>query len=147
MSIWLGDDLAARAIESVPAECFRQGYEIVIDDESNYGDLKEEVQNHLDNLTINDMLEKVFQFERAYGGGALLLGAIDGQTMDQPLDINKVQSFDWVTALEPVELFPLYYYNDPIAPKYGEPMLYELARPRSVRRRRARRARCRRTAH
>src|SRR5688500_8906331 len=41
IEMWRADDLAARAIEGPPADAFRQGYEIVINDEGKHDKLKE----------------------------------------------------------------------------------------------------------
>lgn len=126
MELWRGDDIAARAIETIPSECFRKGYEIVIGDEQNHKDLKEQLEKRLEVLRVNEKIERAYKFERAYGGGALLLGINDGQSMDQPVDLDRVTSLDYITPLEPIEIYPVYYYDDPTKPKYNEPRLYRL---------------------
>lgn len=127
IEMWSGDDLARRAIESVPAECFRQGYEVVIADEGKYDDLKEELEARMKELRVDEVVERAFQYERAYGGAAILIGADDTQDLSKPLDPRRVKSVDWLTVLEPVELFPSTYYDDPRSAKYGEPEMYQLA--------------------
>lgn len=127
IEMWAGDDLARRAIESVPGECFRQGYEIVIGDEGKFDDLKEELEEAMRTLEVDEVVEKAYQYERAYGGGAILIGVTDGLTVDQPLDPKRVKSVDWLTVLEPIELQPFSYYTDPNNKKYGEPEIYTLS--------------------
>jgi uncharacterized protein len=133
--VWLGDDLAARAVETIPAEAMRQGYDVLVsasedaagEATSDPTDLAAAVQDKLDVLGADAYLEVVGNYERGYGGGALLLGANDGQAdLTKPLDLSRVRSFDWVTPLEARELMPLYAYNDPRAPKYGQPEVYQL---------------------
>lgn len=127
MEMWRGDDLAARAIEQVPGECFRRGYEIKIADEASFPDLKEKLEKMLETLRVDQHIEQAYRYERAYGGGALLLGINDGQTMDQEVDLDRVTSLDYVTPLEPIELYPLEYYTDPREPKFNKPKIWQLS--------------------
>lgn len=95
-------------------------------EETEEGDDRKRVAKHWKAIGLTPALWKALAFKRAYGGGAVLLGAVDGQALDQPLDLEKVRSFDFVTALEARELQPLLYYADPTKPKYGEPAVYML---------------------
>lgn len=137
--LWLGDDLAARAVETIPKEALRQGYDIVISNSQkgstgrggNSGmdpiELSAEVTQKLDVLGADEYLETAGYYERGYGGGAVLIGANDGQAdLTKPLNLNKVKSIDWLTPLEARELMPLYAYADPRAPKFGQPEIYQL---------------------
>lgn len=121
---WRGNDLAARIIETIPNEMMRQGFEF--HDESDK-DLEEFVCDRWDELGIYEALWDALAYQRAYGGGAILLGANDGATdLKEPLDLSRVRSFDWVTTLEPRELTPVYWYNNPRAAKFGKPAIYQL---------------------
>jgi phage-related protein (TIGR01555 family) len=136
--LWLGDDLAARSVETIPKEAMRQGYDIVISSAQNKGaagavkgmdpsELASEVTQKLDTLGADNYLEIAAGYERGYGGGAILIGANDGQAdMTQPLNLAKVKEINWLTPLEARELMPLYAYADPRAPKYGQPEIYQL---------------------
>lgn len=129
--LWLGDDLAARAVETIPFNALREGYDLVIsnanDPNMSADEIRSEVTNKLQLLGIDQYLSVCGSYERGFGGGALLLGVNDGQDdLTVPLNLNKVRSFDWVTPLEARELMPLYAYADPRAPKYGQPEIYQL---------------------
>jgi phage-related protein (TIGR01555 family) len=124
--MWRADDLAARAVEGPPADAFRMGYEIVIGDEGKYSKLKEDVEDKLVELDVDSIVERAFAMERALGGGAILLGVDDGQDLKTPIKLDKVNGIDWLTLLEPMELLPARYYEDPTNAKYGEPEFYQL---------------------
>lgn len=126
IEMWRADDLAARAIEGPPADAFRQGYEIVIGDEGKYRSLKEEVEEKLTELDVDCIVERAFAMERALGGAAVLLGVDDGQELRRPLKLERVAGIDWLTLLEPMEIEPARYYEDPKSKKYGEPEYYQL---------------------
>ena len=129
--LWRGDDLAARAVETLPKEGTRQGWDLIIP-EGEDGPLDEkdriaEVIDKLDVLGAEQYLFQALSTERGMGGAAILLGVNDGQTdLTKPLDLNKVSSIDWMTPLEARELYPVYGYADPRAPKFGEPEIYRL---------------------
>lgn len=134
--LWLGDDLAARAVETIPKEALRQGYDISIASGQDDADaasmdpaeLASEVSSKLETLGVDQYLEECGAYERGYGGSALLIGVNDGQEdMTQPLNLNRVRSVDWLTPLEAREMMPLYAYGDPRAPKYGQPEIYQLS--------------------
>lgn len=96
-------------------------------DASDAKPLQEAVQKRLQALQALQMIREAMCYERAGGGGALLIGANDYTTdLRQPLDLKKVRSFDYLTPLEGRELIPLYYYNDPRAPKFGQVAIYQL---------------------
>jgi phage-related protein (TIGR01555 family) len=90
-------------------------------------DLERAVGKKLDELGLLGALYEALCYERAYGGGAILLGANDYATdLREPLALDRVRSIDWLTPLEPRELIPRYYYNNPRAPKFGQPAIYQL---------------------
>lgn len=126
VELWRGDDIAARVVETLPREALKKGWELVITDEGDFEDLKEQVETLVDDLAINEAFETALRMERAYGGSALLIGANDGQDMSMPLDPARIMELQWVTPLEPIEITPLKAYDDPGAPKYGKPELYLL---------------------
>lgn len=85
------------------------------------------IEKQLKDLQLVPALKEAMCYERAYGGGAILLGANDFTTdLRVPLDLKKVRSLDYLTPLEGRELIPLFYYNNPRAPKFGQPAIYQL---------------------
>jgi len=137
MHLWLGDDLAARAVEMIPKEALRQGYDVTVADSQEGTDedtdgldpseASAEITDELERLGANDAIEIAGSYERGYGGGAILIGANDGQAdLTQPLNLKAVRSLDFLNPLEARECMPIYAYGDPRAPKYGEPEIYRI---------------------
>lgn len=129
--VWLYDDLGAVAVETIPREANREGYDLNIADAEDGGDESTLAADALDKaglLGIDDALEVCGAYERGYGGGALLIGANDKQAdWTAPLDLSKLASFDYVNALEARDILPVYAYADPRAPKYGQPEIYRMS--------------------
>lgn len=195
IDLWRGNDLAARVIETIPNEMFREGFDLKIREAEEPGDgaeleagaapakpgeedeervdtrgrryrrdargawrhvgskktnrrrakahrgkrydagerdLCDLIKSRWEELDVLGALWKANCFERAYGGAAILLGAMDGPAgkpptdWSQPLELENVKSLEWLTVLEPRQLVPLFYYDDPRAPKYGEVEIWQL---------------------
>lgn len=177
-SLWQGDDLAARVIETMPSEMLREGFELVItedaapssktDPKDRRGALRvvaeaddpiaerkpgdalarakarrdaakqaqmakpshevvDEVMQAWEDLGLVDALWHGLAYEAAYGGGAILIGANDGQRdMRAPLNEDRIIAMTYLLALEPREIIPVKWYADPLAPKFGQPEIYLL---------------------
>lgn len=124
--LWEQDDIACKAIEAPGAEAFREGFEIEISSEGEYKDLKGDLEDALEELMVEDALETVYAYKRAYGGGAILLGVDDGRTLDKPLDTSRRSKLDFLDVYEPIEIIPAEVYTDPQKPKYGKVEYYRV---------------------
>lgn len=90
-------------------------------------EMQEKITSALEELGADDAIERALKYERAYGGAGILLGVDDGATdLSQPLNMDNIRSFSYLTALTCFELFPVAYYNDPLKAKYGEPSVFEI---------------------
>jgi phage-related protein (TIGR01555 family) len=125
--LWRGNDMAAKIITKVPKEMLRRGYDVRLQDEDadNTKEAEEAIETKLDELEANARLFDALCYERAYGGGAVLLGARDGAAnLREPLNEAALQSIDFLTALSAQELYVSAWYSNPLAPKYGTPARY-----------------------
>lgn len=118
--LWRGDDVAARAIEVVPREMLRQGFGLRIPDDKKVSTAKK-ITAQLDDLKASERLYDGLCNERAFGGGAVLVGADDGaSSMMQPLNLKALKAVRWLTALNKQEVYAEKYYEDPAQPRFGE---------------------------
>lgn len=124
IELWRGDAMAARIIELLPASCFAKGYDLVVREGAVDQDFLDDVNDRMGELKVDDVLEKAYQYERAYGGSAILMGIDDGGAYDEPLIIERARSLDSLTLMEPLEIYPATYYTDMSSPKYGMPEYY-----------------------
>jgi phage-related protein (TIGR01555 family) len=124
--LWRGDDLSAKAIEMIPDHALRQGFDIEIAGTEDAESMSEAIGGALEDLGAFEALRMAGCYERAYGGGAILVGADDGRPVDQPLDLERVRAVRYLTTLEPQELRPATYYANPLAPKFDQPATFYL---------------------
>lgn len=92
--------------------------------------IQEAVEAKMRDLGARAVFREALQYERAYGGGGILLGVDDGEEdLTKPLDEQKVRGIKHLTAFRggwDGELIAWRYYNDPRKPRYGEPEIYML---------------------
>lgn len=97
-----------------------------IDDEGI--EIAEELDGILEVLGADQTIWQALCYQRAYGGGAVLVGADDGmQDMAAPLDEKRIKNVGWLNALSggwDGEVVAWSYYNDPTKPNYGMPETY-----------------------
>lgn len=129
ITIWATDDLGRRAIQDPVEDALRPGFQIDIQDDGDFEDLKAATMARIQELKVIERLARTKCMERALGGGAILVGAKDNRPLSAPLDVTQATGIDWLTVLEPIELQPYSYYKSlegPNADKYGQPETYML---------------------
>lgn len=140
--LWRGDDIAARIIESQPDQELRQGFAIVVSDPSSDGpppkqpridaeepaELAQQLTAYFEDREVVPTLVTARKYARAFGGGAILLGAQDGQKFDQPLNEAAIKTVPWLKVLRPRECIPSKYYRSPASKKFGEISHYRVIR-------------------
>ena len=118
------DGFAARIIDCVPEEGLRQGLTVTTGDEAADALLAAT----LERLGAQEKLTEAWCWGRLYGGGALFVGADDGQDPRERLDLTRVSSVRFLTVLEARDLTPAKWVTDPLDPRFGDVETYHLAR-------------------
>lgn len=121
--LYRAEDVSARIVDAPVEAAFRQGFEVVIEGDKDRSQ-SEEIMARLDELGVAGQLEEAAKFARALGGSGLLLGADDGSDAEEPLDLEGIKAFSWLTLFTPRELMVERYYEDPEHPSFGKPELY-----------------------
>ena len=120
--LWRGSDLGARIVERPVDEMIRQGWDVVIPNDKGR---QEELAAQLEDLEVAERLREALYYARAYGGGAVLVGADDG-ALDLSKPVGAVREIHYLTALTTRELRAADYYTDPREDKFGQPQTYQL---------------------
>lgn len=96
-----------------------------IDDEGT--EMAEAIANKLEELGCEEAILDALQYERAFGGAAILIGADDGQELDLPLKEDRIASVEYLNVFQgglDGEIVAWSYYRDPKSKKYGQPETY-----------------------
>lgn len=129
VDLWRTSDIAAKAVEHLGKECFRNGYEwqFANNDTTDAEEIQQDLEDDFEELEIDDAVEWAIAVSRGIGGSAILLGIDDNQKMHMPVKEGTHPGLDWVKVLEPIELTVWSYYDDPSKPKYGQPKEFLLS--------------------
>lgn len=122
--LWRGSDIAARVVETIPREMFRQGFDVNVGEDK---ELSGAIGAAFEVLRAGDALRRAKEFERGYGGAAIWPVINDGsEDLSQPLNEDRIPEITRLKVLEARELTPSTYYDDPFHEKFGEPETYQL---------------------
>lgn len=130
-TFWRSSDTAERMVEAQPTEMIREGWQIRIEEDTSIG---EELDAQMEDLETSSKLLECLNYRRAFGGGAILVGADDGQNLEEPLNEERIKSIRYLTTLTPREVRPVIWYDRPSDPKFGEPSHWEVRRPKANKR-------------
>lgn len=137
-ALYSENDLAARACNVVPEEELRQGYGISVtpDTEDETGkaledasSIAEDVHDAADVLGLQKKFIEARVWGRVFGGGALLLGADDGATVEnqrlkETLNETAIATFDHINVIDRRYMHPISFYTEPTDPKFGKPKTF-----------------------
>jgi phage-related protein (TIGR01555 family) len=129
-SMFAEDGLAARIVKLLPDDMFREGWEYEFPDTDDlkaaeYTDVYDTV---FEAIGAQTKIKLAFYWARLFGGAAILIGVLDGQTMDKPLDPKKIKSFEKLKILDrtEIEFSRIQFQLDPTLPRYGLPVYYPI---------------------
>lgn len=122
------DDLAKRIINKIPREALRRGFTLNLEgaSENDDADIGREMIDRYNKLRSTPKLREAWIWGRLYNGGAIFIGADDGQRPDQPLNEKTIRTVEFLNVLKRPQLKMLARDGDITSPTYNEPTLYEL---------------------
>ena len=118
--LYYGDDIAARICDAMPEDMLRRGF--TLEDFDGVDDLVDQ----LEDLGFEEKLGQAMTWGNVYGGGAIVIGADDGQEPQYPLDVERVKSVKFLNVVDRRYVYPISYFQDPTQPSYGEPEIYQV---------------------
>ena len=123
-TLWRTDDMAARAVEVWPKAMLSVPFYATC---ATNKDAELKINDKLKALGFTAALKKAIQWQRAFGGAAILIGANDSQgSLAVPLVTKAVKSVDWLNVLHARQLQPFTYYTNPAEPKFGQVATYRV---------------------
>jgi phage-related protein (TIGR01555 family) len=129
-SMFVEDGLAARIVKLLPDDMFREGweYEFPDIDEIKAGEFTDDYDAVFEIIGAQTKLKLAFYWARLFGGAAVLIGVVDGQTMDKPLNPQRIKSFEKLKIIDrtEIEFSRIQFQLDPGQPRYGLPVFYPI---------------------
>lgn len=124
---------AQRYAEAIVADAIRAWYELEVEDDED-DDAKTEVvklvEGEWTRLGVQAKFEEANIWARVLGGAAILIGADDGQELDQPLALDRIKSVKYLHLVDRRYVRPDGEWDStPDSPNYGLPAVYHVQPP------------------
>lgn len=122
------DDLAKRIVNKIPREATRRGFDLELEGASDDdgAEVNRELMDALRRMHAMPKLREGWIWGRLYGGGAVFIGADDGQDPEQPLNEAAISTVRFLNVLRRPQLHVAQRYADTTLPSYGEPEIFEV---------------------
>jgi len=125
--MYFGDGLAARIVDVVADDMTREWIKLEAEDDegTTEEDALETIGDVLQDIDAQSIFNEALKWKRLYGGSIIVMGVLDGQSLDQPLNVNRISGFDYLRVIDrsDIDLFQSIYQNDPAKPGFGQPEL------------------------
>jgi len=129
-SMYVEDGLAARIVNLMPNDMFREGWDYTFTDieEIKVKETAEEYSAVMEAIEAPQRCKEAMQWARLKGGSAIFIGVVDGMTPDQPLDPKRIKSFEKLRVLDmnEIEYDKIQFQLDPTKPRYALPEYYSV---------------------
>jgi phage-related protein (TIGR01555 family) len=129
-SMYIEDGLAARIVNLLPSDMFREGWNYTFPDmdELKAEEITDTYKEILEAIGAQQKIKEAQQWARLYGGGVILIGVIDSQTMDTPLNSKRIKSFEKLKIIDrtDIDFDKIQFQLDPLKPRYGLPEYYPI---------------------
>jgi phage-related protein (TIGR01555 family) len=131
-NIFTDDGLGTNIIKAIPDDMFREGWEYSFSDpevdELKAKKFEDEYSAALENIDAVSNIKKGFYWARLYGGAAIIIGAIDGQTLETPLNPKNVKDIEYLRVVDRSDIAfkDIKFQIDPMKRRYGLPELYPI---------------------
>lgn len=128
---WLyhGEDVAARIVDQLPYDGFRRWFKVGTDDDNT--DFNDLIQEELKRLKAKEKLKEAAIWGRLFGGAVVYMGINDGQTQDQPVNVEAIRSIEFLTVLDCRDIKPETFSSS--LERYGEPETYKIQSLQNIR--------------
>lgn len=122
--IFSGDDQAEKIVSTLPEDMMREGTTFTGEDTQETFNL--DMKNYADKLGFFDKYLEGLIWARLYGGAGIVMGINDGGREDDPVNVNKIRSIDWLATFHRYELEPNGIQADVRKPGFRLPEFYKL---------------------
>lgn len=115
------DDMAARMVDVVPDELYREGFSLVAEGNP---DLSSALNAKFADINVRQKFAEAKRWGRCFGGAAAIIGCDDGRDASQELRPTRAKGISWLEVVDKRDLIPFSYYSEPGSFEYGKPKTY-----------------------
>lgn len=128
-TIYSDDGLGAKIVDLLPEDMMKRGWHYEFENQKEgMEEVSKVYDDFFESLSAYDKITKALKWNRLYGGGILLLGAYDGNPLDEPLNIKRIKAFDNLKFVPRSNIMygTIQWQRNPMEPRYGKPEVYPI---------------------
>lgn len=120
--LYIGDGLASRIVNAVADDCTREWISFLEDRGISV------IQPEFERLNAEEIFNTAIRWRRLYGGALVLIGALDGRAVDQPLNETAIRAIEYLKVIDRtcVDLSGSIFDKDPRSPLFGKILKYKV---------------------
>lgn len=93
------------------------------------GDTQGAALQVLKSLKAKYYIRRALAWARLYGGSCVVIGIMDGQTLDKPVNTGSIKGVEFLRVYDRFHAWPMSTYKDPTKINYGETEIYSVNPP------------------
>jgi phage-related protein (TIGR01555 family) len=120
--MYLGDGLGRRIVDCVADDMTREWFKVTVKDDEK----DKVIKDVLDALPTRGKFNACLKWQRLFGGALLMIGFLDGNDLQEPLDIPACKGIGWLYDVDmwDIDLVASTWDRDPTSPMFGSIIQY-----------------------
>lgn len=122
--IYMGDGLGGRIVDVVADDMTREWIYLGEDEDANA--LK--VMDELTRLNAEETFNLGIKWQRLLGGAIIIVGAMDGQSPEKPLKMDKIKTIEYLKVVDKtcIPITECIFDTDPRSSTFGQIQIYKI---------------------
>lgn len=122
--IYTGDGLGGRIVDVVADDSTREWIYLGEDEDPQ----AEIVMEELRRINAEEKFNEALKWQRLFGGSLIIIGAMDGQSPDKPLNIKRIKNIEYLKVVDRtnIPITECIFDKDPRSPTFGQVLIYKI---------------------
>lgn len=123
-AIYQSSWLAARIVDKPIDEMLREGFNVVVGEDT---DVAHNMEEALDDLKWEHVFREALKWQAIYGGACILMGINDGKAdLSEPVDEKNIKGIDYLNVFDASEARVIAWQENPALPDFGHPIYFRI---------------------
>lgn len=130
-AIYLSDGLGTRIIDVVADDMTREWIDLAPENSTGIKEAEsraEAVEKVLEELDAETVCNTALKWKRLYGGAIIIVGALDGNSLDAPLNVKGIREIDYLRVIDRSDILLQMseFQTDPTKKDFGKPIRFHV---------------------
>ena len=122
-SMYVEEELTHKVVSTLPKDMTREWIEI-----EGERELIDKLETKMDQLAVISAFDDALNWKRLFGGSIILMGIMDGQQLDKPVNRKRIKSVEYLKVIDRTDIHTdlCQFYDDPRDANYGKIKYYNV---------------------